>query len=129
MSSFISINTDYSSSDSDISEQYTPRNKLLRVNTGLSLRSNTPSPPPIERRRTPLRRIKSMPICGISPRPNNVIKLIQTPTKIIRNNLLKHKIERDVRETINEIILNVEEKDIFIKEFEKSIHIGSENFR
>tara|TARA_B100000902_G_scaffold295684_1_gene282548 strand:- start:2349 stop:2756 length:408 start_codon:yes stop_codon:yes gene_type:complete len=126
MSSFLEINTDFSS-DSDSSELSTPRKmRLLRIDTKLDLRSNTPSPPPIERRRTPLRRVQSMPLCGISPRPDKVLKLIQTPNRLIKNKRIKLKIEKEVRDTINELILNVEKRDI-IKEFEKSVHLSSQN--
>ena len=126
MSSFLEINTDFSS-DSDSSELSTPRKmRLLRIDTNLDLRSNTPSPPPIERRRTPLRRVQSMPLCGISPRPDKVLKLIQTPNRLIKNKRIKLKIEKEVKDTINQLILNVEKHDI-IKEFEKSVHLSSEN--
>lgn len=128
MSSFLEINTDFSS-DSDSSELSTPRKiRLLRIDTNLDLRSNTPSPPPIERRRTPLRRLQSMPLCGISPRPDKVLKLIQTPNKLVKNKSFKLKIEKEVKNTINELISNIEKPDI-IKAFEHSIHLSSENLR
>ena len=126
MSSFLEINTDFSS-DSDSSELSTPRKlRLLKINTDVELRSNTPSPPPIERRKIPLRRIKSMPLCGISPRPNKVLKLIQTPNRLIKNKLFKLEIEKEIKDTIHELILTVENHDI-ITEFEKTVHLSSEN--
>ena len=128
MSSFLEINTDFSS-DSDSSELSTPRKmRLLRIDTNLDLRSNTPSPPPIERRRTPLRRVQSMPLCGISPRPDKVLKLIQTHNRLVKNKSFKLKIEKEVKNTINELISNIEKPDI-IKAFEDSVHLSSENLR
>jgi len=129
MFSFLEINTDFSS-DSDVSEMSSPKiNRLLRIDTDLSMRSNTPSPPPIERRRSPLRRIKSMPVCGFSPRPERVLKLIQTPTRFIKNIKLKLKIEQEIREKINELILNIEEKNELVQQFEKKVHASSEKLK
>ena len=134
MSAFLKlkINTEFTDSDSDSLESLTPRKDLLRIQTGLDLRSNTPSPPPIERRSTPTKPMKKkIKLRNMhkfySPRPESVIKLIQTPSNYIKNNQLKTKIEQEVKTTINELISMVE-YDINDKiYFENIIHLSSEN--
>ena len=117
MSAFLKIETNYSDSDSDSSGVLTPRKTLLRIQTGLDLRSNTPSPPCIERRSPPrkiaLKKSNSMPVF-YSPKPNCVLKLIQTPQNLYKKNKnLKKEIENEIKETINELISTIEEKKLF----------------
>ena len=102
-----------SSSDESISPRtsISPRHRLLRIKTGLALRGNTPSPPLIERR-SPLRKVKSTPILGISPRPDSVLKLINTPirkTKFLTP-FDKKEIEREISIEINKLIIQVEKQ-------------------
>jgi hypothetical protein len=136
MSAFLKlkINTEFTDSDSDSLDSSTPRKDLLRIQTGLDLRSNTPSPPPIERRSTPTRTIKKKIKLRImhkfySPRPESVIKLIQTPSNYIKNNNLKLQIEKEVKNTIDEIISTVESNTIDKIYFENSVHLSSENLK
>jgi len=102
-----------SSSDESISPRssISPRHRLLRIQTGLSLRGNTPSPPTIERR-SPLRKVKTMPVLGISPRPDSVLKLINTPVRKTSFGIPINKkdIEQEVSIEINNLISKVEEQ-------------------
>jgi hypothetical protein len=114
----ISIGSDTdSSSDGELSspkssmKKISPRHRLLRIQTGLSLRGNTPSPPTIERR-SPLRKVKSTPVLGVSPRPEPVLKLIKTPVRktTFLTPFEKKEIEREVSIEINKLIIEVENK-------------------
>jgi len=121
-SAFLKINTCYDSdSDSSLSSEYiTPRKTFLRIETGMKLRTNTPSPPTIERRSPPIKKIKSMPVF-YSPKPDSVLKLIQTPNNLQKKNIvLKKNIERDVKETIENLINTIEEKEYIHKMIHKS---------
>ena len=109
----IDSDSDSSSSDESISPRtsISQRHRLLRIQTGLALRGNTPSPPHIERR-SPLRKVKSTPVLGISPRPESVLKLIKTPirkTKFLTP-IDKREIEREITIEINKLIIEVEKK-------------------
>ena len=64
-----------------------------------------------------------------SPRPESVIKLIQTPSNYIKNNNLKLQIEKEVKNTIDEIISTVESNTIDKIYFENSVHLSSENLK
>ena len=105
--------SDNSSSDESISPRssISSRHRLLRIQTGLSLRGNTPSPPSIERR-SPLRKVKTMPVIGISPRPESVLKLINTPVRKTSFGIPINKkdIELEVSIEINKLISKVEEQ-------------------
>ena len=131
MSAFLKINTNFTDSDSDSSssEILTPRKTLLRIQTGLDLRSNTPSPPTIKRRSPVIIHKKIKDLSSFySPKPNSVLRLIQTPKRVIKeNNDLKLKIEKEIKNAIDEIITNVENK-IFDKiNFENMVHLSSNN--
>tara|TARA_B110000008_G_scaffold248922_1_gene261313 strand:+ start:2704 stop:3099 length:396 start_codon:yes stop_codon:yes gene_type:complete len=109
----IDSDSESSSSDESISPRtsISPRHRLLRIQTGLSLRGNTPSPPAIDRR-SPLRKVKSTPVLGISPRPECVLKRINTPIR--KTSFLtpidKREIEREIIIEINKLIIEVEKK-------------------
>ena len=109
----IDSESDNSSSDESISPRssISPRHRLLRIQTGLSLRGNTPSPPSIERN-SPLRKVKTTPVLGISPRPESVLKLINTPVRKTSFGIPINKkdIELEVSIEINKLISKVEEQ-------------------
>lgn len=109
----IDSDSDNSSSDEYISPRssISPRHRLLRIETGLSLRGNTPSPPSIERR-SPLRKVQTTPVLGISPRPESVLKLINTPVRKTSFGvpINKKNIEDEVSTEINKLITKVEKE-------------------
>ena len=103
MNCFKIIESGYSSSSSNDSPKtsiYTK--KLLRINTFDDLRENTPSPP-YPPKRSPIRTINRY----YSPKPESVIKLIETPKNGINN--LSQKREK-LEKTIENVVENMMKK-------------------
>ena len=114
MQSLSHLNTDYESSESD--GELTPRKStLLRINTKQDLRTNTPSPPAIPRK-SPLRKIQSAP-CIYSPRPESVLRLIETPKRTIKNKIKLEHFERQIEQAVDNLIQKIE--------IENAVHLAS----